>query len=322
MGSGKTEAQAVLLANRLAKRHRHLRKYARRAQTDCFRVFDNDIPEIPLAVDLYGPSCVVSLYERPYEKDEAEEEAWLEAMAGATAESLGLPRDEVFLKRRKRQRGEAQYEKEGSRGAARIVTEGGLKFEVNLSGYLDTGLFLDHRDTRSMVREGVAGKTLLNLFCYTGSFSVYAASGGAARVVSVDLSTTYLEWALRNFALNGLSAGEHAFVKADALEYVEDLSSRGERFSRIVLDPPTFSNSKSMRGTFDVVRDHSALVRSCLGLLEPGGELFFSTNARRFTLDPASHEGLASVRDLSDASIPEDFRDRKIHRLYHFTRGG
>jgi 23S rRNA (cytosine1962-C5)-methyltransferase len=167
-----------------------------------------------------------------------------------------------------------------------------------------------------MLRSEAAGKRVLNLFCYTGSFSVYAAAGGASKVTSVDLSTTYLDWALKNFALNGLAAGEHAFIKADALEYIDALAHEGEVFDHIVLDPPTFSNSKMMKGTFDVARDYPVVIDKCLGALAPGGKLWFSTNARKFAFDASLFEAKATVQDLREESIPEDFRDRKIHRLY------
>jgi 23S rRNA G2069 N7-methylase RlmK/C1962 C5-methylase RlmI len=209
----KTAAQAEMLANRLQKRFRHLRKWARRSDIEAFRLYDRDIPEIPLALDFYGqaaPGAAVisgALYQRPYEKDETEEGQWLMAMADAAAHSLDLDRDHIIIKRRERQRGDAaQYGKIADRGVVREVREGGLRFRVNLSDYLDTGLFLDRRAMRRMIGADSGGKRVLNLFCYTASFSVYAAQGGAASTDSVDLSNTYLAWARDNFALNGFDA--------------------------------------------------------------------------------------------------------------------
>jgi 23S rRNA G2069 N7-methylase RlmK/C1962 C5-methylase RlmI len=203
----KTAMQAEMLANRLQKRFRHLRKWARRSDIEAFRLYDNDIPEIPLVLDLYGDTVSGALYKRPYEKDEAEEERWLQAMGDAVAQSLALERGNIIIKRRERQRGQpAQYEKIAGRGLVREVREGRLKFKVNLSDYLDTGLFLDRRAMRRMVGADSGGKRVLNLFCYTASFSVYAADSGAASTDSVDLSNTYLAWARDNFTLNGFDA--------------------------------------------------------------------------------------------------------------------
>jgi len=314
----KDARQAEFLANRLAKRQRQLSRWARREGLDCFRLYDVDIPEIPLAVDRYGKHLVMSLYERPYEKDPREEDAWLSAMAEAAAAALAVERRDVHVKLRKRQRGESQYAVLSRSGVEETVREGGLSFIVNLSDYLDTGLFLDHRPLRARVRELSAGKRVLNLFCYTGSFSVYAASGGASSVTSVDLSSPYLAWAERNFSLNGIDAERHRFIKADALAGLREARGK-ESFGVIVLDPPTFSNSKAMSDDLDVSRDHGALIARAVALLEPGGTLFFSTNARRFRLDESAFAP-AAARDITEESIPVDFRDRKIHRAWEIRR--
>ena len=200
----KTVVQAQMLANRLRKRFQHLRKWSKRMNVDAFRLYDRDIPEIPLVLDWYDGIVSGALYERPYEKDETEEAEWLKAMRDAVAEALGIDRSNIIIKQRKRQRGLAQYEKIDRQGLTRIISEDGLRFRVNLSDYLDTGLFLDRRFMRRMIRAEAAGKRMLNLFCYTASFSVYAAAGGAASTDSVDLSNTYLDWARENFALNGI----------------------------------------------------------------------------------------------------------------------
>jgi len=214
-----------MLANRLRKRHRHLQKWARRTDTGAFRLYDRDIPEIPLVLDIYGDAVSGALYRRPYEKDEAEEEQWLQAMTDAAARALGLQRDTVIIKRRQRQRGQSQYEKMTDRGLIREVREGGLLFKVNLSDYLDTGLFLDRRAMRRMVNADSSGKRVLNLFCYTAAFSIYAASGGAASTDSVDLSNTYLSWARDNFTLNGFDTAmprpDEFFAGADSQRKAE-----------------------------------------------------------------------------------------------------
>jgi 23S rRNA (cytosine1962-C5)-methyltransferase len=330
----KTLRQAEMLENRLRKRAKHLRKWAKRIGTDAFRVYDRDIPEIPLLIELYGDAAAGALYARPYEKDEAEEERWLRAMSEAASAALGLPADRIFLKQRKRQRGTDQYERIADSAVTAVVAEGGLKFSVNLSDYLDTGLFLDHRKTRALVRAEAGGKRVLNLFCYTASFSVYAASGGASEVDSVDLSNTYLDWAAENFALNGFEAvhadpqeiaarrrlpGRFRLIRADALRFLTGAAEAGLSWDAIVLDPPTFSNSKKMEGTLDVRRDYRSLVESCLRVLSPGGVLWFSTNARGFSLSPDEFPQV-SVKDIGPSTLDEDFRDRAPRACYTFRK--
>lgn len=312
-------SQADIFGNRLEKRAKHLKKWARLHSLSCYRLFDNDIPEIPLAVDLYEGHLVISLYERPYEKDDALEEAWLSLMADSAAARLGIERSKIFTKWRRRQRGENQYELLGSKGYEITVHEDGLSFILNLSDYLDTGLFLDHRLTRKKVRSMAEGKRALNLFSYTGSFSVYAASGGASSIVAVDISNTYQDWAARNARLNGIADGLIDFRREDVRSCLSRMTSSGERFGIIVLDPPTFSNSKKMDRDLDSNRDHPAMVKDCLELLEPGGTLIFSTNSRRLKFEPGAYPE-ASVTDITESSLDEDFRDRKLHRAWELVR--
>lgn len=319
MPSDKDIEQAGFLLNRLLKRDRHLRKWARRLDLDCWRVYDRDIPEIPLAIDRYADAATLYLYERPYEKDQADEEAWLALMGEATAEALGVDPSLVFVKTRRRLGADEQYLRASRAGVTRTVREQGLSFMVNLSDYLDTGLFMDHRLTRARVREASSGRSVLNLYCYTGSFSAYALAGGAAAVTGVDLSNTYLDWALENIRLNRLPEDRYRPVRMDARAFLERETKAGSRYGIIVLDPPTFSNSKGMEGFLDVNRQWPELVGLCAGLLEPDGILFFSTNSRELKFDAARVPGIAA-RDISAETLPEDFRG-KPHRAWEIRLG-
>lgn len=306
-----------MLANRLRKRQRHLRKWASRQDVTCYRLYERDIPEFPLIVDWYAGEAVVWLYERKRDETPAEEDAFRDEALAEIAAGLDLEPAQVFVKERARQRGNWQYGRYAQQQHIRTVREQGLHFEVNLSDYLDTGLFLDHRLTRHMVRQRAGGQRLLNLFAYTGSFTCYALAGEATATTTVDLSNTYLEWATRNMALNGFAPGpRHRLIQADCLQYVEDAARRGEQYDLIVCDPPTFSNSKRMaQGSFDVDGDHPWLISACARLLAPHGELFFSTNARRFKLDKNALSGL-SAEDITAQTIPEDFRNQRIHQCW------
>ncbi|MBB5225174.1 rRNA (guanine-N2)-methyltransferase [Treponema ruminis] len=362
------EYQAKIFANRLAKKYKQLRKWARRERVTCYRLYDRDIPEVPLAVDLYeflpdgmdskidaaiflkGEDARISandlsaakekasrqylhlyLYERPYEKSDSDEEIWLSEMRKAAAATLEIPESHVIQKLRKKQKGENQYEKiESERTVESYVQECGQLFKVNLSDYLDTGLFFDHRPLRSVVRSECAGKSVLNLFCYTGSFSVYAAEGNARRVESVDLSNTYLEWARFNFALNDFDpdSPKFFFTRGDVTGFLNQKlaevpnADRSNRYDIIVLDPPTFSNSKATRNTLDINRDWSELVRKCVNLLNDGGVLYFSTNSHRLKFDAdlvpkVTDSGKAvALFDMTEKSLPEDFKGTKAHRLW------
>ena len=329
-----------MLANRLKKRYRHLHKWAKRSGFDAFRLYDRDIPEIPLVLDIYDDAVSGALYKRPYEKDEGEEDRWIAAMGNAAAQSLGLERDNVVIKRRQRQKGTAQYEKIASQALTRVIGEGNLRFKVNLSDYLDTGLFLDRRAMRSMVRAAAPGRQVLNLFCYTASFSVYAAAGGAALTDSVDLSNTYLDWARENFALNGCTAevlrmedffaraenpgaSRHSLIRADVPAFLRAAASARRRWDMIILDPPAFSNSTMARADFDLQRDMQELLANCLSLLAEGGKLWFSASARSFKTSAAAIEASLADRfagikvcDISEKLVDEDFRGKKPPRTF------
>lgn len=330
------QRQAEYFRNRVAKNEKNLRKWARREGIAAYRLYDRDIPEIPLSLDLYVASrqqpeglhpagtdqpsrfLCLALYDRPYEKDETEEAGWLDLMAKSAGELLDVKPDAIFVKTRKRMRGLEQYEKLGGRGSELIVREHGLSFIVNLSDYLDTGLFLDHRPLRARVRAEAEGKRVLNLFSYTGSFSVHAAAGGADSATSVDLSRTYLDWAGRNLGLNGFSGDRYPLVREEARAFLSGAARRGEKWDLIIADPPTFSNSKASPEDFDVNLDWPSLVSACLGLLAGNGVLYFSTNSRRLKWDPSLVEGKAE--DITESSIPPDFHDKKIHRAWRIVR--
>jgi len=340
----KTAVQAQMLANRLQKRYRHLRKWARRTNIEAFRLYDNDIPEIPLVLDLYGDAISGALYKRPYEKDVAEEERWLCAMTDAVAQSLSLNRDNIIIKWRERQRGESQYEKIADKGLTRVVSEENLKFKVNLSDYLDTGLFLDRRAMRRMVGADSQGKRVLNLFAYTASFSVHAAAGGASYTDSVDLSNTYLAWARDNFALNGFEAAimrqeeyfaergardncPHRLIRADVATFLQTATAEKRRWDSIIVDPPAFSNSTMAHNDFDLRRDYAALLGDCFALLAPKGKLWFSASARSFKADAAELEAVlrenfpsVAVNSISDKIVDEDFKGKRMPRAFQIQK--
>lgn len=305
-------------ANRLEKNVRALSRWAEEHGVHAFRLYDADIPEYAVAVDRYEDHAVVQEYAAPAGVDRHKAVRRLDAILAAVPGVLGLPPEHVHLKVRERQRGRAQYDRLAETDHFHVVREGGLRFLCNFDDYLDTGLFLDHRPTRDMVRRLAGGKRVLNLFAYTGSVSAYAADGGARRVVTVDLSNTYLAWARRNFELNKQRGEVHELVKADCTTWSPPA---GETFDLIFLDPPTFSTSKSMEATWDVQRDHVALVARIAGWLAPGGVLLLSTNSQRFRLKAPAPAG-AAWQDLSVASIPKDFaRSPKIHQLHALKPG-
>ena len=306
------------LANRLTKRFKHLKKWAKREGINAFRIYDYDIPEHPLAVDFYNGDFVVHLAPKNAQLAEDDGEAWENAVLPLIAETLQTEPENLFVKRRMRQRGSSQYERRARHGIETVVEEYGLKFIVNLSDFIDTGLFLDHRLLRKAVRERAAGKRVLNLFAYTGSFSVAAAAGKAKTVVTMDLSNTYLAWAQRNTERNGFSLPDDTFQRADVLRFLEK-AQRG-RWDLIVLDPPSFSNSKSMEETLDIQRDHAMLIEQCLRLLSTDGELLFSTNRHHFRMDAEIKERFI-VEDISKASLPEDFHNQQTHRAYWIRPG-
>jgi len=315
--SGRPGAQ--MFANRLRKNLKVLDAWALREHVECFRVYDADMPEYAFAIDLYGREgrhAYVQEYAPPKTVNQESARERRREVLAVLPEVLAVPPQHVHSRVRKPQKGTQQYEKRESVAERHVVRENGLKFWVNFRDYLDTGLFLDHRIMRQMLREWARDTDFLNLFCYTGSATVYSAAGGARSTVSVDLSNTYLDWAHENLLLNGFGGAEHELFRADCLEWLESQSVWGPRFDLIFVDPPTFSNSKRMEGVLDVQRDHVGMIRRSLKLLRSGGRLVFSTNYTRFKLDTEALADLA-IEDITTQTIPRDFeRHARIHRCF------
>lgn len=368
----KLENQKTLFSNRLKRKIKELKKWARKNKISCYRIYDRDIPEIPVSLDLYeflpdhiqnkieaakytsfvaerisqndptiqgelvlNTYAVIYLYERPYEKDEKEEEFWFDQMAKTAAEVLNIPFSHIVKKERKRQRGTNQYEKDEEKESIYAIKgltqECGELFNIDLTSYLDTGLFFDHRPLRSIVRETASKKSVLNLFCYTGSFSVYAAEGGAKKVESVDLSNTYLTIAKNNMDLNGFSdKNTYIYTRQDVIEFLKEKAVKAkagelkedEYYDMIILDPPTFSNSKNTYNVLDINKDWPKLCKDCLNILAPGGILYFSTNSTKLSFDKSLlpqatvKNKVIMITDMTESSIPKDFEGTKCHKLW------
>lgn len=310
-------AGADMVANRLRKNLRNLGRWARQNDIFCYRLYDADLPEYAVAIDLYEQWAHVQEYEAPKTIDPELAATRLQEVLAVLPGVLELPAEAIFLKVRRRQKGSAQYGKFAAEGVFHQVREGNCRFLVNFTDYLDTGLFLDHRLTRSLLQSLARGRRFLNLFGYTGTASVHAAMGGALSTTTVDMSKTYLGWARKNLALNGFSDQHHEFIQADCLQW---LAAEQRRFGLIFLDPPTFSNSKTMEETFDVQRDHVALLTQACGLLTHDGVLIFSNNNRRFRMDTEALPELR-IEEITRRTIPKDFeRNPKIHNCWKITR--
>jgi len=299
--------------NRLKKVYRILSKQAKQQGVTCYRLYDRDLPEFPLIIDLYEDEVLVTEYRSNHRLSEEEYERWFTDSLEVIQHVLGKDPLQVHIKERKRKESrQDQYQKTDNQQQYIEVGEGGLKFLVNLTDFLDTGLFIDHRITRRMVAKQSAGKRVLNLFCYTGSFSVYAAQGGASEIVSVDLSNTYLDWAQKNMQLNKFTDQRYSYVKADVLQWLPKVPN--EYFDLIVLDPPTFSNSKMMKDVFDIQEMHVELINECLSKLKEDGVLYFSTNARKFEMRTEEMKG--QVENITTATIPFDFKGKLLRWCY------
>ena len=306
-----TSEKFKMFENRLLKNYKHRIKQAKRQNITCWRLYDHDLPEFPVCVEIYENYMYVAEYNRRHSLSPEAHEEWLTQTKNCIAAVTGLPLENMYLRvRKKMDHKDAQYEKEANESASKIITvkENGLQFKVNLTDYLDTGLFLDHRITRQMVAQEAKNTHFLNLFSYTSSFSVYAAAAGAQSVTSVDLSKTYLSWSKDNFTLNQLNDSiRYQFVHADVKQYLKKLMP--QQYDIVVMDPPTFSNSKRMKDILDIQRDHAALINDVLRILKPGGILYFSTNFSQFKLDTENiHTPI--IKDITTLTTPFDFEGK------------
>lgn len=308
------EDKSSPLKNCIRNNYRHVRKWAKRTKTDCFRIYDREIREFPLAIDFYAGRYCVHYFAKASGSDEPRD--WLVETVAAVLKSLFQAHPEaIFWRSRIKREKREQYEKVGESKEFFVVQEYGVKFKVNLLDYLDTGLFLDHRETRRLVSAACKGKRVLNLFAYTCSFSVHAALAGATYTKSVDMSNTYTAWGRDNFKLNGIPMMNHEIVRADCMTFLDEEVASGKKYDVIIIDPPTISRSKKMKGMFDIQVDYIFLLSKSLQLLSKGGVIFFSTNSRKFVFDKISFAS-TSIEEISYKTLPIDFHDPKIHRCW------
>ena len=308
---------AQMFANRVVKNRKQLSKWVKQENIQCYRIYDADMPEYAVAIDIYHDWLHVQEYAAPKTVDAEKAQRRLEEVMLALPQALQIPEARIVLKQRRQQTGKDQYQTHDEKGEYIQVEEGGCKLLVNLNDYLDTGLFLDHRPVRQKIQHLAQGKRFLNLFCYTGTATMHAVQGGAHNSLSVDMSATYLSWGKKNLALNGFSDQVHQFEQHDCMEFIKH--HKGE-YDLIFLDPPTFSNSKKMIGVLDVQRDHAWMIHRVMDLLSEDGLLIFSTNYRRFELDDKvlQHN---HVEDISDQTLDKDFsRNKKIHRCWEIRK--
>lgn len=311
---------AEMFANRLTKNLKHIGKWARKNKIECYRLYDADLPDYAVVIDVYADHVHLQEYAPPKSIDPSKAVQRLNDVMQIIPQILEVPSSHVALKLRQKQHGTQQYKSYGTQKKRFKVTENKLNFWVNLTDYLDSGLFLDHRITRQMIAKRAAGKDFLNLFAYTGSATVYAAAGNADSTTTVDMSNTYLQWAEDNMAINGFTETKHRYVRANCLEWLQEAQQVPEKYGLIFLDPPTFSNSSRMEGVFDIQRDHLSLIIMATNLLTKDGTLIFSTNSRNFKIDS---EGLSKLtfKDISRATLPKDFeRNMKIHYCWEITK--
>ena len=311
------EERAAMLSNRLKKNRKSIGQWARKQGIGCYRLYDADMPEFALAIDVYEGRVHVQEYAAPKTVDERSARERLAEALAVIPEALGIEREDMVCKQRQRQSGTNQYEKQAASGEFFQVHEHGCVLKVNLKDYLDTGLFLDHRPVRHWIQQHAKGQRFLNLFCYTGAATVHAVAGGASRSLSLDMSKTYVNWAQDNLALNGADPRKHVVEQADCLAWLASKPTPDQRYDLIFMDPPTFSNSARMAGVLDIQKDHGRLVRQAMARLNSEGLLIFSNNFRRFKLD----EDLAAefdVEEVSASTLDKDFqRNARIHRCWH-----
>jgi len=314
-----SDEKIQMFRNRLVKVYRHVSRAAKKQGVSCYRIYDHDLSEFPFCIERYEDKLYLAEYQRRHGMTEEEHADWLESCIPTISEVLETPDERIYYRERRRKAGrQGQYEKLSSEQEFFIAKEAGLSFRVNLTDYLDTGLFLDHRITRGMVRQEAAGKRVLNLFCYTGSFSVYAAAGGASQVDSVDLSKTYLNWGEANMALNvAPDIHKQRFIHADVKQWLDEATA--DYYDLVIMDPPTFSNSKRMKDFLDIQRDHAELINKTLRIMRPGGLLYFSTNYRKFQLESGKLEA-TSVKDITAATTPFDFQGKLFRYCYRIIK--
>lgn len=305
------EDKSSVLGNRIRKNYRHVRKWAKRTNTNCFRIYDWEIGAYPLAIDFYDGRFCVHYFSKDRENDEPPE-ALVEEVDQVLTTLFQADLDRVYWRSRIKREKRQQYEKLDASKQFFTVLEYGVKFRINLIDYLDTGLFLDHRETRKMVSDIAKGKKVLNLFAYTCSFSVHAAMAGSSYTKSVDMSNTYTAWGGENFLLNGLSLAKNEIVRADCLKFLDEETAK---YEIIIIDPPTISRSKKMDQMFDIQEDYPDLIGKALKLLTKDGVIFFSTNSRKFNFDESYFKG-CKIWDISEKTIPIDFHNPKIHRCW------
>ncbi|WP_420391005.1 bifunctional 23S rRNA (guanine(2069)-N(7))-methyltransferase RlmK/23S rRNA (guanine(2445)-N(2))-methyltransferase RlmL [Marinobacter sp.] len=310
------EERAAMLRNRLKKNMKTVGQWARKQGIGCYRLYDADMPEFALAIDIYEGRVHVQEYAAPKSVDERSARERLAEALAVIPDAIGVEREDMVCKQRQRQTGTSQYEKQAASGEFFNVHEHGCVLKVNLKDYLDTGLFLDHRPVRHWIQQHAAGKRFLNLFCYTGAATVHAAVGGATRSLSLDMSKTYVNWAQENLALNGADASHHRVEQADCLAWLAGKPTNDQRFDLIFMDPPTFSNSARMAGVLDIQKDHGRLIRQAMQRLTSEGLLIFSTNFRRFKLDDSLEEEFA-IEEVTRDTLDRDFqRNARIHRCW------
>lgn len=311
------EDKSSPFVNCLRNSYRHLRKWAKRTYTDCFRIYDRDIPQFPVAIDFYAGRFCVHYFSRGKDTDEPSPEL-KEEVTKALCMLFGVTIPMIYWRTRAKSKETRQYEKVAAINEYFSVFEFGVKFRVNLIDYIDTGLFLDHRETRKLIASGAAGKRVLNLFAYTCSFSVHAAMAGATFTKSVDMSNTYTAWGRENFVLNGLPIRNNEIVRADCLKFMDDEIRSGTRYDIVIVDPPTLSRSKKMDQLFDVQVDYISLLNKSMALLNQKGVIFFSTNSRKFVFDTSAFSR-CRIEEISHKTLPVDFHDPKIHRCWKIS---
>lgn len=300
------------LSNRILKNKKQLSKWACKNQVTCMRLYEKDIPEFPIIIDWYDGDVVVWFFKRSIDETHEQEREYCKAVSDQILNTFNINNSQLFVKKRYRQT--QQYEKVSNQGYTKVIIENGIKFEVNLSDYLDTGLFLDHRNTREMVRTVSKNKIVLNLFAYTGAFTCCAVAGGAISTTTVDLSANYNDWAKRNLQMNGFDNANHQVLSQDCFIYLEN---NKDKFDIIICDPPTFSNSKKMKdSSFEVERDQIKLLKLCYNKLNAEGLLYFSNNFRSFTLDEIEVSKFFEIKNITTKTIPIDFRNKKIHQSW------